>query len=85
MTTASRIITAIKYNGAVPAGSFDIQAYTKHGDTSMVSVNPPAKLMAGETFKTPVFIFGARKFTVVGEHNKPMKLAGVWYVVKPLK
>ena len=85
MSTAPRIITAIKYNGTVPAGSFDIQAYTKHGDTSMVSVNPPTKLAAGETFKTPVFIFGAKKFSVIGEHDRPMKLPGVWYVVKPLK
>ncbi len=85
MTTAPRIITAIKYNGAVPAGSFDIQASTKHGDTALISVNPPTKLNAGEVFKTPAFIFGARKFTVIGEHDKPMKLPGVWYQVKPLK
>lgn len=81
----SRVVTAIKYNGAVPAGSFDIQAYTKHGDTAIVSVMPPSKLSAGETFKTPVFILGARKFTVIGEHDKPMKLPGVWYQVRPAK
>ena len=82
---APRIITAIKYNGTVPAGSVHIHAHTKHGQTSMMSVMPPTKLSPGETFKTEVWIFGARKFEVIGEHTKPMKLPGVWYEVKPLK
>lgn len=81
----SRVVTAIKYNGAVPAGSIEIHAYTKHGNIAMISVMPPTKLNAGDTFKTPVFILGARHFTVVGEHTKPMKLPGTWYQVQPAK
>lgn len=84
MSTPSRIITAIKFNGATPQGSFEIHAYTKHGETCMISVMPPTKLNAGETFKTPVWILGAKQFTVVSEHTKPMKIPGVWYVVKAI-
>ena len=50
----------------------------------MIGVKPPTQLEKGETLVMNAWILGSKHFTVVGEHKKPMKLPGIWYVVRDM-
>jgi len=63
----------------------EVLSATKHGDTPMIGVKPPAKLEAGEALVTDAWVLGSRNFVVVGEYEKPMKIPGTWYVVRMTK
>lgn len=51
----------------------------------MIGVKPPATLATGEALVTDAWVLGSRNFVVVGEHTKPMKIPGNWYVVRVTK
>lgn len=81
----SRIITASRFQKGVASGKIEIQAYTKHGSTTIVGISPPDELVKGETLKTKERMFGAKEFRVLGAHKKPMKLPGDWYEVQVIE
>lgn len=80
-----RVIAADRFQGDTKIGEMDILAYTKHGPTSVISVSPDENLKAGEILKTKAWVLGARQLIVLGEHKKPMKIAGKWYEVRVVK
>ncbi len=81
----ARVILASRSLNGVSIGKVEVLSATKHGDTPMIGVKPPAKLEAGEALVTDAWVLGSRNFVVVGEYEKPMKIPGTWYVVRMTK
>jgi hypothetical protein len=83
--TTARIIIATRSLNGNPRGTVELISATKHGHTPLIAVKPPTTLAAGEALVTDGWVLGSRNFVVVGEHTKPMKIPGTWYVVRVTK
>jgi hypothetical protein len=78
-----RIVNATVYRAQQLIGPIDILSYTKHGSTAVISTDPAAEaLQKGDVLKTKSWVLGSRELVIVKEHQKAMKLPGVWYEVK---
>ena len=82
---AKRVVVADRYRDGTMVGELEIHAYTKHGSSSIIGVLPSETLEPGEVLKTKAWVLGARQLVVLGEHKKPLKLAGRWYEVRVVK
>lgn len=81
----ARVIFASRSMNGVAIGKVEILASTKHGSTALIGIKPPTTLDAGEELITDTWIMGSRNFIVEGDHDRPMKLPGTWYVVRSTK
>ena len=81
----ARVVIGTRFRNGALDGKFEIQASTKHGSTTMLSVLPPERLEPEDVLVTDAWILGARNFVVVRQHARPMKLPGVWYEVRITK
>jgi hypothetical protein len=79
-----RIIDATHYRDSTLMGPIEIIGSTKHGTTTLLAVADDSTLQDGDKVKTKSFVLNAREFIVKALHTKPMKIAGVWYEVRPV-
>jgi hypothetical protein len=78
-----RIVDGSYYRDDTLMGPIEIIGSTKHGTTTLLAVEDDI-FEKGDRIKAKSFVLAVREFVVIGRHEKPMKIAGTWYEVRPI-